>query len=149
MPSLDYALKWAAPQAEQQTQAKEPEKSKWSLDSLKRVLDSQGQMQIDLAKEQRRMAPKHLRNIATAPAVALELPLLAYNIPAWIYGNDGYSPSGRSARAIDKFAEEIIKRKHLKPNSGVQIQPSTSVVVFHGRPKPHESTDPVIQQLWQ
>ena len=106
MPSLDYALKWAAPQAEQQTQAKEPEKSKWSLDSLKRVLDSQGQMQIDLAKEQRRMAPKHLRNIATAPAVALELPLLAYNIPAWIYGNDGYSPSGRSARAIDKFAEE-------------------------------------------
>ena len=44
---------------------------------------------------------------------------------------------------------DFAKRKHLKPNSGVLIQPSTSVVVFHGRPKPHESTDPVIQQLWQ
>jgi hypothetical protein len=41
------------------------------------------------------------------------------------------------------------QRKHLAPNSGVKIQPDTCVVVFHGQPKPHESTDPLVQQLWQ
>jgi len=41
------------------------------------------------------------------------------------------------------------KRCHHRPGSGVVIQPHTSVVVFHGHPKPHESADPVVQQLWQ
>lgn len=44
---------------------------------------------------------------------------------------------------------DFAKRKHLKPGSGVQIQPSTSVVVFHGNPKPAQVHDLVIQQLWQ
>jgi len=44
---------------------------------------------------------------------------------------------------------DFAKRKHLKPNSGVKIQPSTSVVVFHGNPKPAQVLDPVIQQLWR
>lgn len=44
---------------------------------------------------------------------------------------------------------DFAKRKHFKPNSGVKIQPGTSVVVFHGNPKPAQVHDPVIQQLWQ
>ena len=44
---------------------------------------------------------------------------------------------------------DFAKRKHLKPNTGVKIQPDTSVVVFHGNPKPAQVHDPVIQQLWQ
>lgn len=44
---------------------------------------------------------------------------------------------------------DFAKRKHLKPNSGVKIQSGTSVVVFHGNPKPAQVHDPVIQQLWQ
>jgi hypothetical protein len=44
---------------------------------------------------------------------------------------------------------DFAKRKHLKPGTGVRIQPDTSVVVFHGTPKPAQVHDPVIQQLWQ
>jgi hypothetical protein len=44
---------------------------------------------------------------------------------------------------------DFFKRKHHTPNSGVTIQPNTSVVVFHGNPKPAQVHDPVIQQLWQ
>jgi hypothetical protein len=44
---------------------------------------------------------------------------------------------------------DFAKRKHIKPNTGVKIQPDTSVVVFHGNPKPAQVHDPVIQQLWQ
>ena len=44
---------------------------------------------------------------------------------------------------------DFFKRRHLQPGKGVVIQPDTSVVVFHGSPKPHESTDPLIKQLWQ
>ena len=44
---------------------------------------------------------------------------------------------------------DFARRKHYKPGTGVNIQSDTSVVVFHGHPKPHESKDPVIQQLWQ
>ena len=43
---------------------------------------------------------------------------------------------------------DFFKRKHLKPGTGVQIKPSTSVVVFHGQPKPHEIQDPAIKTLW-
>jgi hypothetical protein len=41
------------------------------------------------------------------------------------------------------------KRQHVRPNSGVAIAADTAVVVFHGSPKPHEVTDPVIVELWQ
>jgi len=41
------------------------------------------------------------------------------------------------------------KRKHINPSSGVKIQQDTSLVVFHGTPKPAQVHDPVIQQLWQ
>lgn len=44
---------------------------------------------------------------------------------------------------------DFAKRQHLAPDTGVKIQPTTSVVVFHGNPKPAEVQDPVIQQLWQ
>jgi len=44
---------------------------------------------------------------------------------------------------------DFAKRKHLKPGTGVKIQPGTSVVVFHGNPKPAQVHDPVIQQLWR
>lgn len=44
---------------------------------------------------------------------------------------------------------DFAKRRHHKPGSGVHIQPGTSVVVFHGSPKPAEVHDPVVKQLWQ
>jgi len=44
---------------------------------------------------------------------------------------------------------DFARRRHLKPGTGVKIQPNTSVVVFHGNPKPAQVYDPVIQQLWQ
>lgn len=39
-------------------------------------------------------------------------------------------------------------RKHKALNTGVRIAPETSVVVFHGKPKPHEVSDPQIVKLW-
>lgn len=36
-----------------------------------------------------------------------------------------------------------------QPGTGTVINPGVSVLVFHGHPKPHEITDPVVQQLWQ
>ncbi len=39
-------------------------------------------------------------------------------------------------------------RKHRAPNTGVKIAPDTAVVVFHGKPKPHEVSDPQIVKLW-
>lgn len=44
---------------------------------------------------------------------------------------------------------DFAKRRHLKPGSGVHIQPGTSVVVFHGSPKPAEVHDPLVKRLWQ
>ena len=44
---------------------------------------------------------------------------------------------------------DFFKRRHHAPNTGVRIQPDTAVVVFHGRPKPAEVQDPVIQSLWR
>jgi len=41
------------------------------------------------------------------------------------------------------------KRKHLRPGVGVEIANDTALVVFHGKPKPHEVHDPVILQLWK
>lgn len=41
------------------------------------------------------------------------------------------------------------KRNFVEPGRGTWFGPETSVLVFHGRPKPGEVTDPVIQQYWQ
>lgn len=41
------------------------------------------------------------------------------------------------------------RRQHYQPGSGITISPDTSVVVFHGRPKPHQIQDQIIQNLWQ
>lgn len=41
-------------------------------------------------------------------------------------------------------------RKYLNPNSGTSIDYRTSVLIFHGQPKPHERpTDPIITNFWQ
>lgn len=40
-------------------------------------------------------------------------------------------------------------RTHNTPGTGTAIAPGTSVVVFHGNPKPHTIKDPVIQELWR
>lgn len=41
------------------------------------------------------------------------------------------------------------RRRHRNPGTGAKIEPNTSVLVFHGQPKPHEITDKVVQDLWQ
>jgi hypothetical protein len=42
------------------------------------------------------------------------------------------------------------KRKiYQQPGIGTQIENTTSLVVFHGRPKPDQITDPVILKHWQ
>lgn len=41
------------------------------------------------------------------------------------------------------------KRKYLTPGSGSELDNTTSILVFHGSPKPHEITDPVILNHWQ
>jgi hypothetical protein len=41
-------------------------------------------------------------------------------------------------------------RKHLSPNSGTSVDHRTSVLIFHGSPKPHEKIDdPLIKNFWQ
>jgi hypothetical protein len=40
-------------------------------------------------------------------------------------------------------------RKHLSPNSGTSIDHRTSIMIFHGSPKPHELTaDPTVSNFW-
>jgi hypothetical protein len=41
------------------------------------------------------------------------------------------------------------KRVHKSPGAGTQIPEAVGVLVFHGKPKPHDITDPKIQELWQ
>ena len=41
-------------------------------------------------------------------------------------------------------------RKPRQPGAVAQIDPAASILVFHGRPKPHECTaDPVIDRFWR
>ena len=40
-------------------------------------------------------------------------------------------------------------RTYYRPGQGTRIDPGTSVLVFHGDPKPHEVTDVVIKQHWR
>lgn len=40
-------------------------------------------------------------------------------------------------------------RKYLNPNSGTSIDHRTSILIFHGSPKPHElPNDPVVTNFW-
>jgi hypothetical protein len=41
------------------------------------------------------------------------------------------------------------KRQYKAPGTGVTATNDTSVIVFHGQPKPHESTDPLIVEHWK
>jgi len=41
------------------------------------------------------------------------------------------------------------RRQHKSPGSGVTIAPNTSVIVFHGSPKPHQISSAEITQLWK
>jgi len=41
------------------------------------------------------------------------------------------------------------RRRHKIPGVGGLIDPNTSVLVFHGHPKPHEIKDKVVQELWR
>ena len=40
------------------------------------------------------------------------------------------------------------RRQHHTPGTGVKIAGDTALVVFHGKPNPHEVHDPAIVQLW-
>jgi hypothetical protein len=41
------------------------------------------------------------------------------------------------------------KKRHIDPNSTTYISPETSVVIFHGQPKPAEIADPAIVRYWR
>jgi hypothetical protein len=41
------------------------------------------------------------------------------------------------------------KRKHMTPGTGTHVAPDTSILIFHGRPKPDEIADPVVLQHWK
>jgi hypothetical protein len=43
---------------------------------------------------------------------------------------------------------DFVRRRHKTPGSGSQITDRTSVIVFHGKPKPHQVTDKLVQSLW-
>jgi len=43
----------------------------------------------------------------------------------------------------------FIQKRHLRPNTGTTVLDPTSVLIFHGKPKPSEIQDPVIVQHWQ
>jgi hypothetical protein len=44
---------------------------------------------------------------------------------------------------------DFTRRTYLNPGSGTQLDPDTSVLIFHGKPKPAEIQDPVVLQHWQ
>ena len=40
-------------------------------------------------------------------------------------------------------------RLYNKPDTGTSVDPSTTIMVFHGKPKPHEISDSVVDQYWK
>jgi hypothetical protein len=40
-------------------------------------------------------------------------------------------------------------KKHQNPGAGTYIAPETSIMVFHGNPKPSETTDCIVSQHWR
>lgn len=69
------------------------------------------------------------------------------NINQRRFFDDGYFESFRW-QCLDG-GYDFSRREHKRPGAGVAIAPQTAVVVFHGNPKPHSVTAPIIQQLWQ
>lgn len=43
---------------------------------------------------------------------------------------------------------DFVRRRHRTPGTGAKIADDTSVIVFHGNPKPAGVKDPIIQQAW-
>lgn len=41
------------------------------------------------------------------------------------------------------------RRVHRQPDSGAHIDQDTSLIIFHGNPKPHQIQDPKLLQCWQ
>lgn len=41
------------------------------------------------------------------------------------------------------------RRRHRAPGTPAQVDPDASVIVFHGRPKPHEVNDPIVEAHWR
>jgi hypothetical protein len=41
------------------------------------------------------------------------------------------------------------KKRYLQPSTGTRVDHRTSVLVFHGRPKPGEVQDPIITEHWK
>ena len=44
---------------------------------------------------------------------------------------------------------DFARRQYTRPNTGTKIDPDTSVLVFHGNPKPAMVTDSVVLQHWK
>lgn len=40
-------------------------------------------------------------------------------------------------------------RKYADPNTGTKISEDVDILIFHGKPNPHEVHDPVVQQHWR
>jgi len=41
------------------------------------------------------------------------------------------------------------QRKHRKPGAPMYVGTDTAIVVFHGNPKPHEVSDPIVKDFWR
>jgi hypothetical protein len=41
------------------------------------------------------------------------------------------------------------KRRHVTPGSGTQLLPDTSILIFHGNPKPDAINDAIVTQHWK
>ena len=44
---------------------------------------------------------------------------------------------------------DFLRREHRFPKSGMRVNDDTSVVVFHGKPKPHEVSDSLVKDFWK
>jgi hypothetical protein len=44
---------------------------------------------------------------------------------------------------------DFSKRRHLQPHTGAVIKPTTSIIIFHGNPKPSQVQDPAILDHWR
>jgi len=40
------------------------------------------------------------------------------------------------------------KRQYNRPDTGTVVDPATAIMIFHGRPKPHELQDSVVERYW-
>jgi len=63
------------------------------------------------------------------------------------YFPDGHAESWRWQAHDGGY--DFRSRRSKIPGQGTVIKPTTSILVFHGRPKPHEVQDPVIKQFWR